>query len=76
MRAEIKLGKVVKFLRIHKVIHAYQFWVYNRVIQQACAKWPNVIDELVVDADNYHLIKGKVDGTEIHNKYWRRISDD
>lgn len=53
--------------------------MYNKVIQQACAEYPDIVDELVLDLTGYKMIKpckwGNVDGTEIHNKYWVPISE-
>ena len=50
---------------------------YNKVFQLACKKWPNVVDELIVDIDGWEWIKpckwGDVDGEAIHDKYWKKI---
>lgn len=50
---------------------------YNKVFQLACKKWPNVVDELIVDVDGWEWIKpckwGDVDGRAIHDKYWKKI---
>ena len=47
---------------------------YNYAFQIACKKWPNIIDELIVDVEGYKMIKpckyGNIDGEEIHKKYW------
>ena len=59
------------------LIRRYQRAVYNYGIQRACRMYPEVVDELVVDLDGYEMVRpgifGNVDGTEIHNKYWRRV---
>lgn len=63
-------------LGLEKLVHDYQAKMYNKTFQLACKKWPNVITELIVDIDGYEMIKpcrwGNVDGTSIHNKYWKR----
>lgn len=57
------------------LVHKYQAKMYNKVFQTACKKWPNVIDELIVDIEGYKMIKpckwGNIDGEEIHKKYWK-----
>ena len=57
-----------------KFINDIQAKHYNIAFQKACKKWPNIIDELIVDVDGYKMIKpckyGNVDGEAIHNKYW------
>lgn len=56
----------------------YQEFIWNSAIQIACKKYPNVIDELVMDMYPYMIIKpnmfGDVDGEKIHNKYWKTLS--
>ena len=63
-------------LGLIKLIHDHQAKMYNKTFQLACKKWPNVITELIVDIDGYEMIKpckwGNIDGTSIHNKYWRQ----
>lgn len=50
----------------------------NMVFQQVCAKYPDIVDELVSDVTCYHLIKpckwGNIDGTEIHNRHWTTLT--
>lgn len=75
MHIENFLGrKIVQKLRLYKPVQWYQSLAYNYFIQQACKKWPNIVDELVRDLDGYELIKpglfGKVCGKTIHKKYW------
>lgn len=69
------LTPVFKFIKLHKVIWWYQGVVYNYAIQKMCKKYPNIIDELVSDLEGYKNVKpgifGKIDGEEIHKKYWR-----
>lgn len=66
---------ITKFTGLKKLVWWYQSQIYNYAIQKMCKKYPNIIDELVVDLDGYKMVKpsvfGKVDGTEIHNKYWK-----
>lgn len=75
MRIENKLGNIVRFLRLHRLIQLYQRIVYNYAVQQACKRWPNVIDEIVSDLDGYEWVKpgifGPIDGAKIHFKYWK-----
>ena len=52
----------------------YQAQVYNYAVQQACKKYPHIVDEIVADLEGYSLVKpglfGPIDGTVIHKKYW------
>lgn len=79
MNLEILLGNCVRFLRLDKLVRLWQYQVYNFAIQQACKRYPAIVDEIVADLDYYHLVKpgifGDVDGTKIHNKYWTRIGE-
>lgn len=76
MILENYLGYIVRFLRLDYVVRKWQAVVYNYAIQKVCRKYPEIIDELVVDSDYPELIKpgifGKVDGQVIHNKYWTK----
>lgn len=51
---------------------------YNRVFQEACKKWPDVVDELICDTDGWSMIHpckwGDIDGQKIHDKYWMPAS--
>ncbi len=80
MKLDIKLGRVVQFLRLYVPIQWYQAQVYNYTIQTVCKKYPNIIDELVSDLDGYELVKpgifGKVDGIVIHKKYWKSFDEE
>lgn len=71
---------VKPFMRYTGLLRVGLWWqaqVYNYAIQQACKKYPNIVDELVSDLEKYELIKpgifGPVDGVKIHNKYWKSI---
>lgn len=74
---DFKLGDIIRFLKLHKLVQLYQGLVYNYAIQQACKKYPEIIDEIVADLEGYELVKpgifGKIDGIEIHNKYWKTL---
>lgn len=74
---DIRLGKAVRWLGLHKLFHVWQRTVYNYAIQKMCRKYPEITDELVCDLDLYFWVKpgifGSVDGEKIHNKYWKRI---
>ena len=62
---------------LRKLVNDHQAEMYNKVFQTACKKYPNVIEELIVDLDGYEMIKpgpfGSIDGVAIHNKYWKKI---
>lgn len=69
---------VIPFTRATSILwlgHWWQRQVYNYAIQRACKKYPHLTENLVRGIDGYELVKpgifGKVDGTKIHNKYWR-----
>ena len=53
---------------------------YNRVFQEACKLWPDVVDELICDIDGWQMIKpgkwGDIDGAAIHNKYWMPMTSE
>lgn len=77
MHLDIMLGNIIEKLKLYKPIQRWQKIVYNYAIQQACKKYPNIIDELVADLDGYELVKpgifGPVDGKQIHAKYWKEF---
>ena len=77
-KLDLALGSAIRFLRLYKPVQWYQAHVYNYVIQQACKKYPHLVDELVSDLDGYELIKpgifGKIDGVVIHKKYWKTLA--
>lgn len=70
-------GKLLRLLGICWLIQRWQFFIYNLVLQIICNKYPELIDELIVDSEYPELIKpgffGKVDGKAIHDKYWTSI---
>jgi hypothetical protein len=76
-KIEFLLQKPVKLLRLDKLVQWWQRQVYNYAIQKVCKKYPNIIDEIVADLDYYHFVKpgifGNIDGTIIHDKYWKTI---
>lgn len=47
---------------------------FNQIIQKVCKQHPQLIDAIVANLTLYALIKpiksGKVDGEQVHNKYW------
>lgn len=59
---------------LHRLGMWYQKQIYNYAIQKMCKKYPDIIDEIVVDLDYYEFVKpgifGKIDGKIIHDKYW------
>lgn len=60
-----------------KLVHKWQESRINKAFQVTCKEFPELIDELICDVDCYEMIKpckwGNVDGTAIHNKYWKTI---
>lgn len=62
---------------LRKLVNDHQAEMYNKIFQTACKKYPNVIEELIVDLVGYEMIKpgpfGNVDGVAIHNKYWKKV---
>lgn len=77
MHVEVYLGKLLKFLQLPRLVRAYQYRVYNYAVQKACARYPHITEEIVVDLDWPEYIKpgifGDVDGMKIHNKYWKQL---
>lgn len=51
--------------------------IVNKVFQDACKKYPDVVEELIVDIDHWEWIVpgkyGNVSGEEIHKKYWKPV---
>lgn len=47
---------VLEFLRLDKIIMAYQWWVFKTVIKKAIKKWPHLKKEILADL-NYRLVK-------------------
>jgi hypothetical protein len=70
------IGSCINRIGIGYLIRKWQHYIYNRGIQRVCAKYPHIVDELVSDSSYPELIKGKVDGLAIHNKYWTQLGDD
>jgi hypothetical protein len=68
---------ITKFTGVQWLFVKYQTFVYNYAMQKVCKKYPNVIDEMVMDLNGYKMIKpsifGDVDGEKIHKKYWRTL---
>ena len=66
------------WIGITKPVWDYQARMYNKVIQQVCAEYPDIVDELVSDLSGYKMIKpckwGDVDGVEVHDRHWVPVS--
>lgn len=64
-------------LGLIKLVHKWQASRINKAFQVTCKEFPELIDELICDVDCYKMIVpckyGTVDGTAIHNKYWKTI---
>lgn len=77
---EMKLGKVVQFLRLDRVVRWYQSIVFNYTIQTAVKKWPHIAYELLVDTDQWEWIRpgifGPLDGKKLHSQYWVTVGGD
>jgi len=74
---EMLLNKLTHQSFLSRAISSYQAIVYNYAVQQACKKYPEIVDEIVADLDGYALIKpgifGTIDGETVHNKHWTRV---
>lgn len=74
MWLDIKLGAFVRLIRFDKLVRCWQAVVYNYAIQQACKRYPAIVDEIVADLDGCDLVKpgifGPIDGKKVHDKYW------
>lgn len=72
------VGRFIRKTRLYKNYLERRKDDYNRIFQEACAKWPDVVDELVLDTDGYEMIKpgkwGPIDGEKIHAKYWKPVT--
>ncbi len=77
MRLDIKLGRIMQALRLHRPVRWYQRHVYNIAVQRACRKYPEIIDELVADLDFPEHIRpgifGRINGQVIHDRYWTKF---
>lgn len=64
-----------KYTGIRWLVIQYQLFIWNLATQIVCKKYPNIIDEFVMDMDLYDAVKpsifGKVNGKIIHKKYWK-----
>ena len=69
-----------RLLGIVALVNKRQAKQYNKIFQLACKKYPDIVDELILDAEGYKMIKpckwGDVNGEKIHNKYWKTLSDE
>ena len=69
-----------RFLGIVRIVNKWQAKQYNKAFQLACKKYPDIVDELIMDAEGYKMIKackwGDIDGEAIHNKHWKVLSSD
>jgi len=68
---------IMTTLPLEHLIFKWQAYIYNRGIQLACIKFPNVTDEILSDLQHYGLIKNgpgtTAGGEELHGRYWRKI---
>lgn len=75
-RAELFLGRLLKYTKLDYPIIKYQQFVYNSVLQIACKKWPKIKEEILDDGawPVDELVKpnmfGPIDGKKLHDKYW------
>lgn len=69
------VAEINKWLGLVDLVCKWQANQYNKAIQLACKKWPDVTEELIVDTEGYQMVKpckwGDVDGELIHRKYWK-----
>ena len=62
-----------KYTGLHRLGLQWQRFIYNYAIQKMCKQYPDIVDELVMDADWPEYIKGAVDGKTIHDRYWTTV---
>ena len=62
-----------KFIGIHWLFLRWQGFIYNLALQRMCSRFPAITDELILDSDYPTLIRGRVDGVKIHDKYWNKL---
>lgn len=76
-----KVDKIIKPITKYTGLHwlgvKYQAFIWNLATQIVCKKYPEIIDEFVLDMDMYKAVKpgifGDVDGEKIHKKYWKSL---
>lgn len=60
-----------------KLVNKWQAKMVNKAYQITCKEYPDIIDELIVCADTYTMVKpckwGNIDGEIIHDKYWKKL---
>jgi len=65
-----------KYILPTRLIIKYQEFIYNRGIQLACLKYPEIKDEILSDLSRYDLIKKgpgtDFGGEELESQYWRK----
>lgn len=66
---------ITKWLGIQWLFLHYQFFIWNLGVQIIGKKYPEFIDEFVMDMSATDKIKpgifGKIDGEKIRSKYWK-----
>ncbi len=76
-RTSYFFAKIFQVVGLVWLVNQYQGWVYNKVLQKACQKWPEIKDELLQDLSRYDLIRSgpgiDVGGKELEARYWRRL---
>lgn len=74
---KVGLSNLNTLLGIRRLVNKWQMRMINKAVQITCKEHPDVIDELLVCADCYKIVKpckwGDVDGEAIHRKYWKPL---
>lgn len=69
------IKKLFKYSGIKYLFTKYQHFIYNKGLQMAILKWPEIHDELCADLSYYELIKKgpgtKADGNDLLRMYWK-----
>ena len=63
------LSPLVRYSGLAWIVRKVQLYRYNAILQTACKRYPNVVEELIVDSEVPEAIKpgiwGRVDGQRI-----------
>lgn len=77
---KVGLSNFNNMIGLTKLVWKWQAKMINKSFQITCKEYPDVVDELIVCADCYEMIKpckwGNIDGEAIHKKYWKPLKKD
>lgn len=75
---KVGLSNFNRMIGLVNLVNKWQARMLNKAVQITCKEYPDVIDELLVCADCYKMVKpckwGNVDGELIHIKYWTPLN--